>query len=135
MDWLGYWDEFVQKARFKKLACLCHIKQNNLTYLGRVCTPCLSVSTGIYDHSNHTGVKAAFKMTMKLTPTGVNFINIYVQIFRTNVVFLRTCKLEKAAKMRRSYKKFVRLTLMKLTPTEYAISSLTIRSLSSSVRQ
>jgi len=48
VDWLGYWDEFVQKARFKKLACLCHIKQNNLTYLGRVCTPCLSVSTGIY---------------------------------------------------------------------------------------
>jgi len=34
-DWLGYWDEFVQKACFKKLACLCHIKQNNLTYLGR----------------------------------------------------------------------------------------------------
>jgi len=47
-DWLGYWDEFVQKARFKKLACLCHIKQNDLTYLGRVCAPCLSVSTGIY---------------------------------------------------------------------------------------
>ncbi len=49
VDWLGYWDEFVQKARFIKLACLCHIKQNNLTYLGRVCTSCLSVSTGIYD--------------------------------------------------------------------------------------
>jgi len=48
-DWLAYWDEFVQKARFIKLACLCHIKQNNLNYLGRVCTPCLSVSTGIYD--------------------------------------------------------------------------------------
>jgi hypothetical protein len=48
-DWLGYWDKFVQKARFKKLACLCHIKQNNLTYLGQVCTPCLSVFTGIYD--------------------------------------------------------------------------------------
>jgi len=47
-DWLGYWVEFVQKASFKKLACLCHIKQNDLTYLGRVCTPCLSVSTGIY---------------------------------------------------------------------------------------
>ncbi len=47
-DWLGYWDEFVQKARFKKLVCLCHIKQNNLAYLGRVCTPCLSMSTGIY---------------------------------------------------------------------------------------
>jgi len=47
-DWLGYWVEFVQKARCKKLACLCHIKQNDLTYLGRVCTPCLSVSTGIY---------------------------------------------------------------------------------------
>ncbi len=47
-DWLGYWVEFVQKARFKKLACLCHIKQNDLTYLGQVCTPCLSVSTGIY---------------------------------------------------------------------------------------
>ncbi len=31
------------------MACLSHIKQNNLTYLGRVCTPCLSVSTGIYD--------------------------------------------------------------------------------------
>jgi len=43
-DWLGYWVEFVQKARFKKLACLCHIKQNDITYLGRVCTPCLSVS-------------------------------------------------------------------------------------------
>ncbi len=33
-DWLGYWDEFVQKARFKKFACLRHIQQNNLTYLG-----------------------------------------------------------------------------------------------------
>ncbi len=33
-DWLGYWVEFVQKARFKKLACLGHIKQNDLTYLG-----------------------------------------------------------------------------------------------------
>jgi len=41
-DWLGYWDEFVQKARLKKLACLCHIKQNNLTNLGRVCTPCFT---------------------------------------------------------------------------------------------
>ncbi len=51
-DWLGYWDEFVQKACFIKLACLCHIKQNNLTYLGRVCTPCLSVSTGIYDETD-----------------------------------------------------------------------------------
>jgi len=30
------------------LACLHHIKQNNLTYLGQVCTPCLAVSTGIY---------------------------------------------------------------------------------------
>jgi len=30
------------------LVCLHHIKQNNLTYLGWVCTPCLSVSTGIY---------------------------------------------------------------------------------------
>jgi hypothetical protein len=40
-DWLGYWDKFVQIARFKKLVCLCHIKQNDLTYLGRVCTPCL----------------------------------------------------------------------------------------------
>jgi len=48
-DWLCYWDEFVQKARLKKLACLCHIKQNNLTYLGRVFTPCLSMSTGIYN--------------------------------------------------------------------------------------
>jgi len=47
-DWLGYWVEFVQKSRFKKLACLCHIRQNDLTYLGRVCTPCLSVSIGIY---------------------------------------------------------------------------------------
>jgi len=46
-DWLGCWDKFVQKACFKKLVCLHHIKQNNLTYLGRVCTPCLSVSTGI----------------------------------------------------------------------------------------
>jgi len=26
-DWLGYWVQFVQKARFKKLAFLCHIKQ------------------------------------------------------------------------------------------------------------
>ncbi len=48
VDLLGCWDEFVQKARFKKLVCLCHIKQNNLTYLGWVCTPFLSVSTGIY---------------------------------------------------------------------------------------
>jgi len=52
-DWLGYWIEFVQKARFKKLACLCHIKQNNLTYLGRVRTPCLSLSTGIYGFTEH----------------------------------------------------------------------------------
>jgi len=29
-DWLGCWDEFVQKARFKKLVCLHHIKQNYL---------------------------------------------------------------------------------------------------------
>ena len=42
-----YWDDFVQIARFKKLACLCHIKQNDLTYMGRFCTPCLSVSAGI----------------------------------------------------------------------------------------
>jgi len=49
LDWLGCWDEFVQKARFKKLVCLHHIKQNNLTYLGQVCTPCLSVSTCIYN--------------------------------------------------------------------------------------
>ncbi len=47
-DWLGCWDEFVQKAHLKKLVCLHQIKQNNLTYLRRVCTPCLSVSTGIY---------------------------------------------------------------------------------------
>ena len=46
-DWLGCWDEFVQKACFKKLVCLRHIKQNNVTYLGRICTPCLAVSTGI----------------------------------------------------------------------------------------
>ncbi len=44
-DRLGCWDEFVQKARFKKLVCLLHVKLDNLTYLGRVCTPCLSVST------------------------------------------------------------------------------------------
>jgi len=25
-DWLGCWVEFVQKARFKKLVCLCHTK-------------------------------------------------------------------------------------------------------------
>ncbi len=48
-DWLRYWDEFVQKQHFKKFVCLHHIKQNNLTYLGRLCTPCLSVSTV---HSN-----------------------------------------------------------------------------------
>jgi len=48
-DWLGCWDEFVQKAYLKKLVCLHHIKQNNLTYLGRVC---LSVSTVIYDRVN-----------------------------------------------------------------------------------
>ena len=46
-DWLGYWVKFVQKACFKKLACLCHIKQNDLTYMGRFCRPCLSVSAGI----------------------------------------------------------------------------------------
>jgi len=51
-DWLGYWDEFVQKAQFKKLVCLHHIKQNNLTYLGQVCTPSLSVFTGIYGETN-----------------------------------------------------------------------------------
>jgi hypothetical protein len=33
-DWLGFWDKLVQKAHFKKLVCLHHIKQNNLTYLG-----------------------------------------------------------------------------------------------------
>jgi hypothetical protein len=48
VDWLGCLDEFVQKANFKELVCLHHIKQNNLTYLGLVCTPCLSVSTRIY---------------------------------------------------------------------------------------
>jgi len=47
-DWLGCWVKFVQKASFKKLVCLRHIKKNNLTYLGRICTPCLSVATGIY---------------------------------------------------------------------------------------
>jgi len=52
-DRLGYWDEFAQKACFKKLVCLHHIRQNNLTYLGQVCTPCLSVSTGIYALSIH----------------------------------------------------------------------------------
>ncbi len=51
MDWLGYWDEFVQKARFKKLVCLHHINQSNLTYLGGVCTPCLFVSIRIYGES------------------------------------------------------------------------------------
>ncbi len=56
-DWLGYWVEFVQKARFKKLAYLCHIKQNDLTYLGRVCMPFLSVSTGIYDETFTTKTK------------------------------------------------------------------------------
>jgi len=25
--WLGWWDKFVQKARFKKCVCLCHICQ------------------------------------------------------------------------------------------------------------
>jgi len=35
----------------------------------------------------------------------------YVQIFLTNVVFLRTCNKRK----QRSYEKFVRITLMKLT--------------------
>jgi len=34
IDWLDCWDEFVQKAHFIKLACLCHSKQNDLTYLG-----------------------------------------------------------------------------------------------------
>jgi hypothetical protein len=38
----------LYKKHFIKLACLCHSKQNDLTYLGRVCTPCLSVSSGIY---------------------------------------------------------------------------------------
>jgi len=47
-DWLGRWDKFVQKECFKKLVCFRHIKQNNIFYLGRVCTPCLSASTGIY---------------------------------------------------------------------------------------
>jgi hypothetical protein len=58
-DWLGHWDEFVQKARFIKLDCLCHSKQNDLTYLGRVCTPCLSVSTGIYGLANNQMVTLA----------------------------------------------------------------------------
>jgi len=48
VDCLDCWDGFVQKARFKKLVCLHHIKQNNLAYLGRVCKHCLSMSTGIY---------------------------------------------------------------------------------------
>jgi len=34
-DWLGCWDEFVQKARFKKLVCLHHIKQNYLNQKAR----------------------------------------------------------------------------------------------------
>ena len=38
-------------ARFKKLACLRHIFQNNLTQRGRVCTPCLSESPVIYDQT------------------------------------------------------------------------------------
>jgi len=54
-EWLGYWDKFVKKASFKNLASLCHIKQNNLTYLGQVCTPCLSVFIGdIFRIHNHS---------------------------------------------------------------------------------
>ncbi len=37
-DWLGCWAEFVQMARFKLLFCLYLTFQNNLTYLGWVCT-------------------------------------------------------------------------------------------------
>jgi len=40
-DWLGYWVEFVQKARFKKLACLCHIWVEFV----RLVYPCLPGST------------------------------------------------------------------------------------------
>ncbi len=68
-DWLGYWDKFVQKARFKKLVCLHHIKQNNPTFLGRVCTPCLSVSTGIYEQTDkyylYSGLKMAVAMHLQ----------------------------------------------------------------------
>jgi len=45
--WLGSWVKFVQIASFKKLVCLCYIKQNNLTFLGRACTPSLSKSPKI----------------------------------------------------------------------------------------
>jgi len=48
------------KSVFKKLACLCHIKQKNLTYLGQVCMPCLSVSTGIYGLAAGTSLYALF---------------------------------------------------------------------------
>jgi len=42
VDWLGCWVEFEQKAHLKKIGLF------TSTYLRRVYTPCLSVSTGIY---------------------------------------------------------------------------------------
>ncbi len=80
-DWLGYWVEFVQKARFKKLACLCHIKQNDLTYLGRVCTPCLSVSTGIYDWT-FTAADPYLGMTMHYVDKHFNMKKMFVSCRR-----------------------------------------------------
>jgi len=46
---------------------------------------------------------------------GVNFININVRIFRTNVVFFTYMYLEKSCQNDVSYEKFVRKLLMKLT--------------------
>jgi len=46
---------------------------------------------------------------------GVNFINVLRTNFSYERHFSMYMKLEKVAKTRRSYEKFVRLTLMKLT--------------------
>jgi len=50
-------------------------------------------------------------------------LTLYVQIFRRNVVFSSHMYVEK----RRSYKKFVLITLMKLTPVEFWCSCLCIK--------
>jgi len=60
-DWLGYWVEFVQKARLKKLACLCHIKQNDLVY------PCLP------------GSKARLNSSLKVSAVDMKCRNFFLQ--------------------------------------------------------
>jgi len=47
-DWLGYWDEFVQKARLKKLDFYVILSKTTLLIWDEFVCLVLSVSTGIY---------------------------------------------------------------------------------------